>query len=257
MTRLVGCALLCLLGATPAVATARDGPPAQASTTADLADIQQRIRQARLTAFTTGDPVALAEIAAHLRAVNPGRTGQLAYYVPYWLGYVDYLLANAQLRAGRKADAAATLQEAYAKLANIPSPDGESYALLSLVAGSRIAAASPEQMGEAIGQARDALEQAVNAGSGNIRILYARALADYTTPKEYGGGRAAEKFLRSALDLPPEPTRALRPGWGREECAALLVRVLRAGGRAEEAGALHARFLALYPDSAALRAVAR
>jgi len=249
-------ALLCALG----IPVAIFGPGiSQAQTTgaASLADIQERIQQARLASVTSGDPAAIAAIAADLRAATPARTGQLAYYVPYWLAYADYLHANALLRTGRKAEAAALLREAYDRLAGIAPPDAESHALLSLVAGARIAAASPEQMGEAIGQARDALERAIDAGPANIRVLYARALADYTTPKEYGGGRAAEKFLRSALEQPPEPPRALRPSWGRDDCAALLVRVLRAGGRDEEAGTLLARYLTDYPDSAALRAIAK
>lgn len=256
MTRSVTCALLCLLG-TPSTAAATSSARPVAQATADLADIQQRIQQARLAAFTTGDPAALVAITARLRAIKPSRTGQMAYYVPYWLAYADYLLANTQMKAGRKADAAVTLREAYAALSEVPSPDVESQTLLSLVAGARIGAVSPEQMGEAIGQARDALEQAVNAGPGNVRVLYARALADHTTPKEYGGGRAAEKYLRSALDLPVEAPRALRPGWGRDDCAALLVRVLRAGGRAAEAATLHARFLTQYPNSAPIRALAK
>ncbi|MDV3456049.1 hypothetical protein RZN05_03575 [Sphingomonas sp. HF-S4] len=244
-------------GSWAAVASQVGASQAQAAPAADLTDIQKRIQQARLASVTSGDPAALAAIAADLRAAAPARTGQRAYYLPYWLAYAEYLHANALLRAGHKAEAAAVLREAYDRLAGIPSPDAESHALLSLVAGSRIVAASPEQMGEAIGQARDALERAIEAGPANIRVLYARALADYTTPKEYGGSRAAEKFLRTALDQPPEPPRALRPSWGRDDCAALLVRVLRAGDRESEAATLLSRSLAEYPESAPLRAMAK
>jgi len=254
-------ALLCVLlfpsGSSAAVIGRAGASQARAAGAADLTDIQKRIQRARLASVTSGDPAALAAIVADLRAATPARTGQRAYYVPYWLAYAEYLNANALLRAGRKAEAAALLREAYDRLAGIPSSDAESDALLSLVAGSRIVAASPEQMGEAIGQARDALERAIEAGPSNIRVLYARALADYTTPKEYGGGRAAEKFLRTALDQPPEPPRALRPNWGRDDCAALLVRVLRAGGSESEAATLLARSLAEYPESAPLRAMAK
>ena len=251
--------LICLLGlATPSFAAAQSETPAQATATSqNLVNIQPRIEQARWAASTQGDATELSAIAAELQAMNRNPSGQLAYYVPYWLAYTDYWLANISLKAGEKPAAAAALGEAYSLLTETPSPDVETYALMSLVAGLKIAVTTPDQIGDAIGHARDAMEQAVALDPDNPRVLYARALADYTTPKEYGGGRVAEKIARSAIEQSPEPARALRPTWGRDASAALLVRILRAADRGDEADDIYARSIAEYPNSTALRLLAK
>ena len=250
--------LMCLLSIPFASLSAAQGEAlAQATASQSLVNIQPRIERARWAASTDVDASDLSEIAAELRAMNHNLNGQLAYYVPYWLAYTDYRLANIHLKAGDRAAAAAALDEAHALLAEVPSPDVETYALLSLVAGLEIAVSTPDQIGDAIGHARDAMERAVALDSENPRVLYARALADYTTPKEYGGGRVAEKIARSAIEQSPEPVRALRPTWGRDDSAALLITILRTANRGDEADDIHARSLAEYPDSTSLRLLAR
>lgn len=217
-----------------------------------LTDVQNRIAAARLQAVKADNSAALEEIAAQLRGGNTGGSNQTAYYVSYWLAYTDYLIANRQLKAGRRTEAASLLNEASTLLTSIPTPDVESQTLLSLVAGLRIAVSTPATIGESIGQARDALERAIALNPNNVRVLYARALADYTTPKQYGGGRVAERFARSAIERASESPRGLKPAWGRDDSAALLVRILRANGRDAEATALLARSMAQYPSSASL-----
>lgn len=258
MVRRCAMALMVLGGIATPVAAATESLPTQGrpAPTQVLADIQHRIDRARLVAATSGDVSGLADIAASLRAANTPRSGPMAYYVPYWLAYTDYLAASTHLKATRKAEAAQALSEAATVLLAAPSSDVETYALLSLVAGLRIAVTTPEQIGEVIGQARDALEKAVALDATNVRVLYARALADYTTPKQYGGGRVAEKYARSAIARPHESIRALKPGWGRDDSAALLVRILRANGRNEEAQSILTNFAREYPDSASLQLAA-
>ena len=246
---------MCLFSGTFAstISAAQAGPASgRPAPTQVLSDVQHRIGAARLAAATTGDVAGLKEIATTLRGANTELTGQMAYYIPYWLAYSDYLIANMELKAGRKAEASETLSEADTLLTGISSADVETYALLSLVAGLRIAVTTPEKIGEAIGHARDALERAITLDPSNVRVLYARALADYATPKEYGGGRVAERFARSAVERPAESTRGLKPGWVHDDSAALLVRILRASGRDDEAKTILARFAAQYPSSASL-----
>ncbi len=247
-----------LLGSTLATATSiaqTDPPAARAVPARVLADVQNRINAARLQAVTTNDAGALEEIAAQLKEANAGTAGQTAYYSSYWLAYTDYLIASRRLKESRRAEAAALLNEAVNLLDNNSSADVETYTLLSLVAGLRIVASTPQNIGEAMNQARDALERAIALDPNNTRVLYARALADYTTPKEYGGGRVAERFAWRAIGRPSESTRGLKPGWGHDDSAALLVKILRASGRDADANALLARFSTQYPTSAPLHQV--
>lgn len=252
MLKTLFCAVLGAATASSVLSAAQ--PQAHAARPAfNLSNVQQSLDSARLDLLASGDTASLESIAASLKAMNERPAGQLAYYVPYWLSYTDYLLGVAYLKAGKRPQASAALQEAYSLLSAAAKPDVETYTLLSLVAGQRIAVTTLDQIGTAIAQARDALEKAVAADPRNVRVLYARALADYTTPKEYGGGRAAERYARSAIEQPRERSRALRPTWGRAESAALLIRILRASNRADEANALYTRFIAEYPNNAALR----
>lgn len=246
--------MVAIVPASAAVAT-QAKPAASASHASPakvLADIQGRINAARLKAVTTNDATALAEIAAELKSANAGLVGQAAYYTNYWLAYADYLLASRRLKEGHRAEAAALLNEASDLLHAIPTADVESYTLLSFVSGLRIAANTSENISEPMREARDAIERAIALDPSNTRVLYARALADYTTPREYGGGRLAEGFARQAIERPAESTRGLRPGWGRDDSAALLIRILRATDRSADASALLARFTAQYPESAPL-----
>lgn len=220
-----------------------------------LADVQGRINAARLQAVTANDAAALEEIATQLRSINAGSTGQAAYYSAYWLAYTDYLIASRRLKDNRRPEAASMLNEAATLLNNISTKDVETYTLLSLVAGLRIVAGGSETISEAMRQARDALERAIALDPKNARVLYARALADYTTPKEYGGGRVAEGFAWQAIGRPAESTRGLKPAWGHDDSAALLVKILRASGRDADATALLTRFSAEYPISAPLHQV--
>lgn len=255
MLKLAVCASLCAAIASPAVAAPEESQSVPRAFNTNLSNIQQSIDSARVKGIS-GDLSSLERIASELRTMNKQPSGQMAYYVPYWLSYTDYVLGSAYLRNGKRGEAAAALQEAYSLLSTIRSPDAETYALLALVAGQRIAVTPPAQISTAVGQARDAMEKAVAADPRNVRVRYARALADYTTPKEYGGGRAAEKYARGVVEQPQERARALRPTWGRAESAALLVRILRSSDRAEEANAIYTRFIAEYPNSASLRLIA-
>lgn len=252
MLRLSICILLSAVPLSSALAQTQQEQSREAELNANLSNVQSVIESARLQGLS-GDLSSLEAVVLRLRTMNERPSGQMAYYVPYWLSYADYALASAYLRNGKRAEAAAPLEEAFSLLGTMASPDAETFALLALVAGQRVAVTPPAQIGAALGQARDALEKAVAADPRNARVIYARALADFNTPKQYGGGRVAEKYARTVIEQPQQPARALYPGWGRAESAALLIRILRGSDRTEEAKGIYTRFAAEYPGSAALR----
>jgi hypothetical protein len=222
----------------------------------DLVRLQDRIMLARYAASQNGDTSGLVTIVNRLRALDTAPKGQLAYYAPYWRAYTAYALAGQQLKLGKRSDAAASLDEATSALKRIAAPDAETMSLNALVVGLQLAVASPNQYAALTAEARTSLEGAKSASADNIRVLFASAVADYATPAQYGGGRLAEGLLRRALASKPEPRRALVPNWGRDDCAALLIRILAASSREAEARKLLTEYATLYPKSGPLASIA-
>ena len=228
--------------------------PAAAAPSADCArtlpNIQRCITSAAVASFRANDTAALAAVAASLRSGLATDKGQSLYYRSYWLAYADYVIADLAL-AGKHPDQARTaVLEADTLLDKLATKNEESYALQDLTLLFRFAIAQPTEIGGLL--SRTAELRSKLADTTSVRALYALALADFYTPKQYGGGRQAEGLLRKALAMPDEPSSPLKPTWGRDECAALLVRVLRQAGSTDQAAKLYDEWHAKYPDSIAL-----
>ena len=243
------------VGSIPAIvadASANASPVAETSTTAICG--QACVTGAVRDAFRAGGTAPLIAVADETRKQLSQASGAMRHHQAYWLAYADYRLAIASF-AFKQPDAARdALAEADRVLTQAPFPDAETYALHSLVLSIELGVTPPADQGALFGRQAEAVGRAGAAGDDNLRVLYARASSDFYTPKQYGGGSKAEGLLRKALLLPEQPPSPLRPTWGRDDCVALLARLLTASGRAPEAQALLAEWRAKLPDSVALRA---
>ncbi|MEO9132362.1 MAG: hypothetical protein ABI240_14290, partial [Sphingomonas sp.] len=219
-----------------------------------LPNLQRCVTTAAWSAQRTGDTAALTIIADTLRSGVEKERGPALYYRTYWLAYTDYLLASFALGKKKLDQVNATTLEADALLVKLSNKDQETYALQDLVLLLRFAVTSPTEMGPLLTKTSEL--RSILAKTTSIRGLYALALADYYTPKQYGGGRVAEGLLRQALETPEEPPSPLKPTWGRDDCAALLVQILRQRGANDEATSLYQQWHQKYPDSIALASVA-
>lgn len=228
-------------------------PSSKAAAQKSIKTVQSRIRDARFADIDVPGLPALTAIANEIRGNSVHlQSKQMEFQYRYWLAYTNYLLANGQLEAGQMDAARASLIEASTLLRGIQVRNAESYTLLGMVSGLQIAVMPQSQIGELMSGARDAMEKAVALAPDSPRVLYARAVGDYSTPAQYGGGRLAEGLLRKVLAMPAERNRALQPIWGRDDSAALLIKVLAASDRNAEAKKTYQEFIALYPKSAPL-----
>jgi hypothetical protein len=215
-----------------------------------LPDIELCIANAARTAMRDRDVGALSAVAAQLRARVASDKGPALHYRSYWLAYADFLTARVAIAKKQTDQARAAALEADTLLDRLEQKDQETYALQNLVVLVQFPLSTQSDMGRLIAKLSELHGKLGDAAS--VRALYARAQADFYTPKEYGGGQLAEKLLRQALAAPEEPHHPLKPGWGRDDCAALLVRIVKASGRAAEARSLYAQWQRRYPDSLAL-----
>lgn len=241
--------LACAAQAAPAAGSAGSGQGAPACAQ-QLADIQRCIADAARAAVRDRDIAALLSVAAQLRSKIATEKGAALYYRSYWLAYTDYMSVRLALANKRADQAKAAALEADSLLDKLAIKDQETYAVQSLVVLLRYPLTSRTDIGGLIAKSSDLRAKLGNATT--VRALYARAEADFYTPKEYGGGQVAEKLLRQALALPEEPHHPLRPTWGRDDCAALLIQILKSSGRNTEAQSLYTQWHNRMPDSIAL-----
>lgn len=236
--------------ATAACADAMSIPAEMPTCAEQLPNIQSCITDAARTAVRDRDVAALSSVAAQLRSKVATDKGAALYYRSYWLAYADYLSVRIALANKRADQAEAAALEADSLLEKLTVKDQETYALQSLVVLLQYPLTSRTDIGRLIARSADLRVKLGNAAT--LRALYSRAESDFYTPKDYGGGMAAEQLLRQALALPAEPRNPLRPTWGRDDCAALLIQLLKSSGRTAEAKSLYAQWRKQMPDSIAL-----
>jgi tetratricopeptide (TPR) repeat protein len=236
---------------------AQSAPPATPSApncARALPNIQQCITAAAWSDFTTKTSVNLEQVAAILRSGMKTDRGPSLYYRTYWLAYTNYRAALVALTQKRLDRARLLLADAGSLLDNLAVKDQESYALQDLVLLLSFAGAKPDEIGPLISKTSELRGKL--AKSTSIRALYALAVADYYTPKQFGGGRVAESLLRQALAINQDVTSQIKPSWGRDDCAALLIQILRQAGSNDKTTKLYNEAHKRYPNSLALAQVA-
>lgn len=221
-----------------------------------LAGVEDRISEAHLRSLETNDPAPLVAIIDEIRALNPVGSPDLERYRRYWAGYGGYVAATEFMRLQRMDEARGVVTNAVADLEAIPTRDAEVNALYGLVGGFNLAFVPRQEMMDHVGKVSTSLGAALSADGNNVRALYANALSDMGTPKEFGGGTRAEALLRQAVAVPATTGRPLRPDWGHDMAAAFLIQLLLKDGKQDEAAAFNTNLQRDHPGSVGARMVA-
>lgn len=216
-----------------------------------LANIQKCITSAAQSTFLAGDTTSLVTIAHALRDGIATDRGPSLYYRTYWLAYTDYLTAIIALGTRNLDQVRVTTVEADDLLEKIAIKNQETYALQDLALLLSFVVTPPSDIGPLVSRTLE-LRTRLGSAPTSIRALYALALADHYTPTQYGGGRVSEDLLRQAMAAPDEPSSLLKPTWGRDDCAGLLIQILQQAGDTEQANRLFALWHRKYPNSIAL-----
>ncbi len=220
---------------------------------ASLGGAQGRILAATRQAFLTKSFTGFDQVEKEINSVRGG--AQAAHYKNYWLGFLNYQKAIALMRAKRLDSAKVALGRSIATLKAMPAKDVEVNALLGLASGLNLAFIPRQQIVVAAQESGGYVSTALASGKPSARAFYASAIADWNTPAIYGGMRKAEGLARKAIAL-REPASQIRPTWGRDEAAALLIRIHVAKKRMPEARSLYEAARKQFPNSLALSEVA-
>lgn len=128
--------------------------------------------------------------------------------------------------------------------------DSELYALLAAEQSLLIKYAKGMRAGTLSMESAANAEKAISADSANMRAWLIAGMIDYFTPKFYGGGKKAEKYLSMATSLPEQKiVNPYLPSWGKEMAYILLIQYYLDNKQTEKARKVYSEAVQSYPES--------
>ena len=211
-----------------------------------LAGIQSRIANAFVQSMMMKDGTPLQEISVDLARHYKKEKHNL---IRYWQSYLQFYYSIFYLAYNDKENAEKEVEQAIEWMDEMKNKNSEDYALLSMLQGFSLQFKGMRAM--FIGpKAKKNAQIAIALDSTNPRAYYVYASNDFYTPEQYGGGKAAEKYLKKAISLPAQkvPNNYL-PSWGIEEAYELLIRLYIKKRKWDLAKKYFQEGIATFPDS--------
>ncbi|MDR0892902.1 MAG: hypothetical protein LBN24_09845 [Mediterranea sp.] len=142
----------------------------------------------------------------------------------YWIAY-DYLYQAFFFLATQNDNMAKEkIKAGFELFQDEKRKNSEDYALLAYLQSMYIRFTSGIESGVMAQKSANSARQSVEADSTNIRAWYILGMLDYYTPKQFGGKKRCEEYLKKALSLPAqEVENPYMPSWGRVESYMLLL----------------------------------
>ena len=186
-----------------------------------LNNIQEKISQAANEAFIDKNTYSLDKIENQLKSADLEDEN----LKNYWIGYVNYYKTIVGLKIGDEDLCRQASHKGITVLEQNKVTTSEDYALLALLKGLSFSFSSGMKAPVISSEAQEYIKKGLEADSTNFRVHYAQARLDFYMPKEYGGGKKAEKHLLKAVELQERNIDNPRmPRWGKEEVYDLLIR---------------------------------
>ncbi len=218
-----------------------------------LLNIQSKIRIAFLQDIVTHKNTQLAILAKQLDSLYSVSNQNL---IRYWQAYTQFYISITYMdmenkkRAGKENDIGVNY------LKGIKNKNSEDYALLAMMQGFSIQFKGMRVVFIS-SSAKENAQNALLLDSTNLRANYVYASNDFYTPKAYGGGEEAEKYLLKAISLPEQKVKnGYLPSWGKEETYEMLVKLYIKKKNWELAKKYYRQGLSLFPKSYRLNQLA-
>ena len=190
-----------------------------------LTKADSRIRT--ITYNTMEDPNQLAvfdDFLRQLTSLDLNDSATLAYYRDYYVAWSKAQKTLCAMHSGDHQAAKTSLEQGLAVMKEIRPKDIEARALHAYMAGLYLAYTPRHKIVLEYAKVNDMLHALLDADDQNPQVLYANALADFNTPAEYGGRKKVELLCQTALSGEwVNSDLTMRPTWGRENCAIVLV----------------------------------
>ncbi len=187
-----------------------------------LMGIQQKIADAFVLSLMTKNNNELNQLSKKLELIYNQKKQPL---ILYWRAYLQFYSSIYYLKKGDKKMAEKEVDKGIDWLTNLKSKNSEDYALLAMLQGFAIQFKGMKAMFIS-GDIKKNAKQAMAIDPTNIRGYYVYASNDFHTPKKYGGGTEAEKYLLKSIALPAQKIKnKYLPSWGKEESYELLIKI--------------------------------
>ena len=217
-----------------------------------LVGIQKDIEMAEYLAFKNNNLDAFDKLEKRILAVDDSKAKALVYHKAYWKAYFYYTKSIAMMRAGNNLSAKAPLEKAINILQSMKNRGSEANALLGISAGLNLQYVPKQDIFIAINLVNSSIDDALDQDKNNIRALYAKAISDFYTPREYGGGQRTENLLNKIFTQASPGESALTPTWGYDDSLALKMSVHLEKNEISEAKKMFLDAIHQFPTSVAI-----
>jgi hypothetical protein len=218
-----------------------------------LTGIQNKIYDAFVKDRMSQKSLALNELSIKLENYNKTKNQTL---ITYWQGYAKFYSSIFFLSTGDMKSAGTEINKGIGLIESIGKKNSEDYALLAMLQSFSIQFDNMKAMyiSESI---KNNANKAISLDSTNLRGWYVIGSNDFYTPEQYGGGKAAEKYLLKAISLPAQKIEnTYLPSWGKEESYELLIKLYIKNEKWDLAKKYYQEGTIAYPKSYILKQLA-
>ena len=164
------------------------------------------------------------ELHTQLATLDLKDYATLDYYRDYYVAWSKAQKTLCAMHSGNHDLAKASLAQGLEILKGITPYDVEIRALHAYMAGLNLAYTPRHKIVLENTKVTEMLRALLDTDDRNPQVLYANAVADFNTPPEYGGRKKVEPLCQKALSSDwVNSDETMRPTWGREHCAVILV----------------------------------
>ena len=211
-----------------------------------LADIQGKIYNAFIQSIMSKNNKSLLELAKKLEQLNKEKKQNL---ILYWSSYLQFYSSIYYLKTGNKKTAEKEIDKGIECLDEMKNKNSEDYALLAMLQSFGIQFKGMKAMFISADISKNA-KQAIAMDTTNLRAYYVYASNDFHTPKKYGGGKEAEKYLLKSISFSAQKIKnKYLPSWGKEEAYTMLIKLYIKNKKLDLAKKYFQKGMKEYPES--------
>ena len=220
-----------------------------------LLNIQKKIYDARDESFKQKDYSPLQTLIIELDQIsNPPNTHWKEYWTAYALYQSSIYYAYGPNKDEKKGEG--YVDKAIKLLDSVKDKNSEDYALLGMMKGYSLQWKSFFSMAKESSIAGKWVEKAVKMDDQNPRAHYTYGNNNYFTPKMFGGGKKADEYLTTALQLYKESIpNPMMPSWGEEDTYNKLIRTKLKNDKKEEAKMLLSEAKKAFPNGREINSI--
>lgn len=208
--------------------------------------IEEKIYGAFIASFSQQKPEPIDEIIEQINKAKP----KAANIADYWLGYAFYYKSIYYIKYGKKDESEKAIKQGISILDDKKNKNAEDLALLALLQSFSVQFETGMASAAVSNRAKGNAAKAMELDASNLRAYYVAGSLDYYTPKQYGGGKKVEEYLKKAVQLPSQKTKnPYLPSWGKEEAYVMLIQHFLAQENKDQALTYYKEGIKLFPNS--------